>query len=248
MMEEAFSNIRIVLVEPTHPGNIGAAARAMKTMGLRRLYLVNPVRFPSADATAMASGADDLLVNACVCRDLAEALSGCGRVIGTTARERRIPWPVMDPRTAATEIVERASNSVEVAVLFGREHSGLNNDEVESCQAMVRVPTDEAFSSLNLAAAVQLVAYEVRMAALLAGGARLGVTASTEVPATQDEMERMYAHLEDTLAKVGFLDPEKPRRLMRRLRRLYNRALLDQSEVNILRGFFTAIQGRLRGP
>lgn len=248
MMEEAFTNIRIVLVEPTHPGNIGAAARAMKTMGLRRLYLVNPARFPSADATAMASGADDLLVNACVCRDLAEALSGCGRVVGTTARGRRIPWPVTNPRTAATDIIGRASSSVEVAVLFGREHAGLNNDEVEACQAMIRVPTDEAFSSLNLAAAVQLVVYEVRMAALSAAGAMPVVKSGIEAPATQDEMDRMYAHLEDTLTKVGFLDPENPRRLMRRLRRLYNRALLDQSEINILRGFFTAIHAKLREP
>ena len=248
-MIEALPNIRIVLVEPTHPGNIGAAARAMKTMGLRRLYLVNPARFPCAEATAMASGADDLLVNAQVCGDLAEALAGCGRVVGTTARLRRIPWPVLAPQAAAADIVGCASRAVEVAVLFGREHAGLDNDEVESCQAMIQVPTDAEFSSLNLAATVQVIAYEIRMAALSAGDVPAAKTSGAAAPpATLDEMDRMYAHLESTLIEVGFLDPEKPRRLMRRLRRLFNRTRLDQSEVNILRGFLTAVQAQIRNP
>jgi TrmH family RNA methyltransferase len=239
-MTTALSRISIVLVEPSHPGNIGAAARAMKTMGLNRLVLVRPPVFLCAEATAMAAGADELLVRARVCESLAEAVAGCGRVIGTTARARRIPWPVHAPRDMAGELITAATD-VEVAVLFGREHAGLTNEEMETCQAMIQIPTETEFSSLNLAAAVQIVAYELRLAA----SGLVDQTAPASAPAaplTQAEMQRFYAHLERTLMAVGFLDPEKPRRLMRRLRRLFNRAVLDQTEVNILRGFFTAVE------
>ncbi|MGQ0656510.1 MAG: RNA methyltransferase [Chromatiales bacterium] len=237
--------VRIVLVEPTHPGNIGAAARAMRTMGLARLALVRPSQFPCAQATAMAAGADDLLVRARVCETLGEALAGCSLVVGTSARARRIPWPVLDPRAAARQVVQAAAAG-EVAIVFGREHAGLSNEEVELCQAVVQIPSDPDFSSLNLAAAVQVMAYELRMTSLDSAHAVGDESSRDSLPATSDELARLYAHFEATLVQVGFLDPEKPRRLMRRLRRLFNRAGLDQNEVNILRGFLTAVQDKTR--
>ncbi|HTT07466.1 MAG TPA: RNA methyltransferase [Gammaproteobacteria bacterium] len=239
-MHTPLSRISFVLVEPSHPGNIGATARAMKTMGLSRLALVRPPTFLCAEATAMAAGADDLLVRARVHGSLAEAVAGCGCVVGTTARPRRIPWPVHMPREIARDLVASAAD-VEVAVLFGREHAGLTNEEMETCQAMIRIPTEKEFGSLNLAAAVQIVAYELRLAA--AGTMeQVSLPITPTASPTQAEMQRFYAHLERTLTAVGFLDPEKPRLLMRRLRRLFNRAVLDQTEVNILRGFFTAVE------
>ncbi len=238
-MNAPLSRVSIVLVEPSHPGNIGAVARAMKTMGLSRLSLVRPPEFLRAEATAMAAGADDLLLRARVCATLPEAVAGCGRVVGTTARARRIPWPVQGPRDIAGELA--AAATTDVAVLFGREHAGLTNEEVELCQAMIRIPTAGDFSSLNLAAAVQVVAYELHMAASPMT-AHASPPPSPDAPPTQEEMQRFYAHLERALTATGFLDPRKPRLLMRRLRRLFNRAMLDQTEVNILRGFFTAVE------
>jgi TrmH family RNA methyltransferase len=238
--------IRIVLVEPTHPGNIGAAARAMKTMGLARLALVKPQQFPCAAATAMAAGADDLLVRAQVTTTLAEALTDCGWVMGTSARTRTIPWPVLDPRTAAHQVL-KATAGTEVAIVFGREHAGLTNDELELCQAVVQVPSAPGFSSLNLAAAVQVLAYELRMAWLEADRGQAVETMNDAPPATSDDLARLYAHLEETLTQTGFLDPAKPRRLMRRVRRLFNRAGLDRNEVNINRGCLTAVQDKLGG-
>lgn len=241
-------NVRIVLVEPTHPGNIGAAARAMKTMGLARLALVQPRQFPCAEATAMAAGADDLLVWAEIWATLPEALAGASLVIGTSARSRRIPWPVLDPRAAARRIVARVESG-EVVLVFGREQAGLSNEEVELCHAMVQIPSVAEFSSLNLASAVQVMTYELRMASM--EGEERGEDGHREAerdsaPATSEELGRLHEHLESTLVQVGFLDPDKPRRLMRRLRRLFNRAGLDRNEVNILRGFLSAVQGRTR--
>jgi len=242
-MDNPLRRIRIVLVEPTHPGNIGAAARAMKTMGLRSLALVSPREFPCAAATAMAAGADDLLVRAQVADSLQAALDGCGWVIGTSARTRTIPWPVLDPREAATRVLAMAENT-EVAVVFGREHSGLTNDELELCQAVVQIPSDPDFSSLNLGAAVQVMAYQLRMNWLAGQQAAAVEMVNDSPPATSDEMARLYAHLEQTMIETGFLDPAKPRRLMRRVRRLFNRAGLDRNEVNIIRGFLTAVRGK----
>lgn len=242
-MDNPLRRIRIVLVEPTHPGNIGAAARAMKTMGLRSLALVSPREFPCAAATAMAAGADDLLVRAQVADSLQAALDGCGWVIGTSARTRTIPWPVLDPREAATRVLAKAEDT-EVAVVFGREHSGLTNDELELCQAVVQIPSDPDFSSLNLGAAVQVMAYEVRMKWLAGQQAGAVEMVNDSPPATSDDMARLYAHLEQTMIETGFLDPAKPRRLMRRVRRLFNRAGLDRNEVNIIRGFLTAVQAK----
>lgn len=232
--------IRIVLVGTTHPGNIGAAARAMKTMGLYRLVLVNPENFPSADATARASGADDVLYQARVVDDLDAALEGCHLVIGASARRRGIQCVELDPRACAQQALNISRHGEgEVALVFGREHSGLSNEELDRCHFMVRIPSNPDYSSLNLAAAVQVLCYELRMAADLAEDAADGVIS---LPAPAEEMERFYQHLQEVLLALGFLNPANPRHLMRRLRRLYGRALPDQTEVNILRGMLSAVQ------
>jgi TrmH family RNA methyltransferase len=229
------AGVRFVLVGTTHPGNIGGAARAMKTMGLRQLYLVAPKVYPSAEATAWASGADDVLATAAVCSDLDQALAGCVLVVGTSARSRRLPWPELEPRAAAEELV-RVARAAPVAVVFGRERSGLSNEELDRCHFLVSIPTDQAYPSLNLAAAVQVLAYELLLAA------RGAPEAAGLVPkyAAAEDLERLYRHLEETLVALGFLDPENPRQLMRRLRRLFARARLEETEVAILRGILTA--------
>lgn len=242
---ESLARIRIVLVEPTHPGNIGAAARAMKTMGLSRIVLVRPAEFPCAAATAMAAGADDLLMRAPVVDSLTEALVGCGWVIGTSARTRTIPWPVHDPRDAAGRVLQVAADS-DVAIVFGREHAGLTNDELELCQAVVQIPSNPDFSSLNLAASVQVLCYEIRMRWLAQQGAAIEMV-NDAPPATSEDLERMHVHLAQVMTETGFLDPSKPRRLMRRVRRLFGRIGLDRNEVNIIRGFLTAVQDKYRG-
>jgi len=238
------TNIRIVLVNTSHPGNIGAAARAMKNMGLSELVLVEPALFPHADATARASGADDILQQARVCSSLVEAIDGCILVFGSSARLRSLPWPLVAPREMAEQVV-KASGQSQVAIVFGREHSGLTNAELEACNALVHIPCNESFSSLNIAAAVQVLCYEVNLAF---GTPVLEADDDSDI-ATSDEVERFHEHLEKTLVEIDFLDPDKPRLLMRRLKRLYNRARLEQTEVNILRGILTAAQkyGRNKG-
>ena len=228
--------VRIVLVEPTHPGNIGAAARAMKAMGLDRLCLVAPRTFPSAEATARAAGADDVLHRALVVESVDDALAGCGLVLGTTARVRRIEWPVIDAREGARRAVAQSARSP-VAVVFGRERSGLTNAETDRCHALIRIPAAERFSSLNVAAAVQIVAYEMRVAAF---GEGVPKAPPRRRAATADELEGFYRHLEATLVEIGYLDPAAPKLLMRRLRRLFSRIEPDRAEVNILRGILTA--------
>lgn len=245
-------NIRVVLVNTSHPGNIGGAARAMKNMGLSKLVLVQPEDFPSGDARARASGADDILQAAQVVDTLEDALTGCSLVIGTSARDRRIPWPLLDPRECGQTSVERAAGGEEVALVFGREYAGLTNEELQRCQYHVHIPSNPEFSSLNLAAAVQVLVYEVRMAFLAAENLptkqeKLETTAMLDaVPVTADELERYYAHLEETLVQIGFLDPEKPRHLMARLRRLYGRSEISKLEMNILRGILTETQKATR--
>ena len=236
--------MRIVLVEPTHPGNVGAAARAMKAMGLDRLVLVAPKRFPSAEATARAAGADDVLHEAQVVGSLDDALADCGYVLGTTARPRRIEWPVLDAREGAERAVAQAARAP-VAVVFGRESAGLTNAELDRCHALVRIPVAAHFSSLNVAAAVQILAYEMRVAAHGEdAGTHDGNTGerrpSRPPIATSGELEGFYRHLEAALVEVGHLDPAAPRFLMRRLRRLFNRAGPDRTEIGILRGILTA--------
>ena len=243
-MQSLLSNrARVVLVGTTHPGNIGAAARAMKTMGLARLYLVFPKQFPSADATARASGADDLLYAATVCDSLDEALIGCGWVVGTSARVRHLSWPELNPRETARQALTQAQKT-DVAIIFGRENSGLTNEELERCHAMVRIPTDSSYGSLNLAAAVQIIAYELFVAAKPQQDD--APTAPSTLPATAEQMAGLYEHLERTLIDIGYLNPAAPKHLMQRLRRLYNRAGIDQSEHNILRGILAASQKSAR--
>jgi tRNA (cytidine32/uridine32-2'-O)-methyltransferase len=237
------ASIRIVLVETTHPGNIGAVARAMKTMGLGQLYLVRPKRFPHADCTARASGADDLLAAARVCADLPEALAGCRLVVGTSARRRSVAWPELEPRACAGRLWTEAAAGP-VALVFGRESSGLTNQELARCHYLTRVPTDPAFSSLNLAAAVQLYAYELRLAEL----ADQPAPGPAREVAGAEQLDGLLGHLETTLLEIGFATPGQSTRLMRRLRRLFNRARPDQEEINILRGMLSAAQYQARRP
>ena len=241
-----FKNIRIVMVNTSHPGNIGAAARAMKNMGLASLYLVEPKVFPSAEASSRASGADDLLAEAVVCSSLDEALTGCSLVVGASARLRSISWPQLDPRQCAAKVAETSANGA-VAVVFGREHSGLTNAELSRCHYLVNIPTNPDYPSLNIAAAIQVIAYELRMT-LVEGADSGGIVprpaAETAELATMDEVEQFYNHLETVMVQSGFLDPARPKFLMHRLRRLYNRARLEKQELNILRGILTASQKR----
>jgi TrmH family RNA methyltransferase len=234
--------IRIVLVDTTHPGNIGAVARAMKNMALEDLALVRPESFPHAEATARASGAADLLLRARVFATLQEAIADCGLIVGATARPRQQYWTVLEPRTAALRLVE-GSRHRPAAVLFGSERVGLSNEDLEKCQWLVRIPANPAYESLNVAMAVQVVSYELYLAVAPA----LAI-ASREVPlATATEMQRLYEHLEEVMTEVGFHDrTESGVHLMSRLRRLLNRAEPDENEVNILRGLLTAVQGKRR--
>ncbi len=237
-MTSPLSNIRIVLVGTTHPGNIGATARAMKVMGLERLVLVSPERYPSGEATAMASSADDVLANALVVDDFMDAIAGCGLVLGTTARLRSLPQPLFDPRTAAEKAVVEA-DAHEVALVFGREKSGLNNEEVRHCNWLVNVPTSEAYSSLNLAQAVQILAYELHLAAI--GGGPGETLPPDWEPQPPERLEFYFQRLEEALLAIRFLNPAQPKRLMQRLRRLYLRARPDENELNILNGIVSAM-------
>jgi len=233
-------NIRIVLIDTSHPGNIGATARAMKNMSLEQLWLVNPRHYPHAQATARASGADDLLARARVCQSLDQALAGCRLVIGASARERAVAWPRVDPRTCGARLVAEAAQG-QVALVFGRESSGLSNAELDRCNALVQIPTNPAYSSLNLAAAVQLLAYEVHLAWL--EGRPTDVPASRQV-ASAEQLEGFYHHLVQALEEIGFADPKQSDKLFRRLRGLFHRARPDPDEINILRGILSAAQGR----
>ena len=229
--------IRIVLVGTTHPGNIGACARAMKNMGVSDLALVRPKYFPHDDATARASGAVDILENAAVVDTLEEAIADCVYVTGASARSRSIDWPSLDAREGAARLVGESRNGP-VAAVFGPEKSGLSNADLDHCDTLLTIPTNPDFSSLNLAMAVQVVTYEIR-----AAQATRRPEYEADVPlATSGEMERFYDHLERVLRDVEFLDPDNPRHLMRRLRRLFIRARPDQNEVNILRGILAAVE------
>lgn len=236
-------NIRIVLVGTSHPGNIGATARAMKTMGLERLRLVEPECFPHADATARASGADDVLANARVCATLEDAVADCHLVIGSSARLRSLAWPQLEPRACGEQIVQEAGRGA-VALVFGRERNGLTNDELARCHFLAHIPANPAYSSLNIAAAVQIFAYEIR----LASGVARTPEPDPEFPlATGSQMQGFFTHLETTLNQVGAVKSGQMSTLMRRLRRLFQRARPDQNEVNILRGFLSAVNEQRRG-
>ena len=228
---------RIILVNTSHPGNIGAVARAMKNMGLEQLCLVQPKTFPSAEATAHASGADDLLAQARIFSSLDDALADSTLVLGASARCRTLPVPMLDPRACGRLVVEHP-DAGQVALLFGRESTGLTNTEIDRCHYLVQIPANPDYPSLNIAAAVQVIVYELRMALL--EGAAAPSLAATPDHVTDRQMEQFYAHLEETLVELEFLDPAHPRQLMRRLRRLFGRTRLDQNELNILRGILTA--------
>ena len=234
------ANIRIILINTSHPGNIGSAARAMKTMGLSELYLVTPLKFPHPKAVEMASNAADVLEQAVVVGHIDEALADCGLIVGTSARSRTIPWPMLTPRELAEKAQVDAQNN-KIAIMFGQEQSGLTNEELHRCHFHIHIPSNPEYSSLNLAAAVQVIAYELQVASQ---------SASSEQGwdyrfATGNEMEYLYAHLEKVLVAIEFLKPEVPRQLMTRLRRLYNRARLDELEVKMLRGMLTAIEKKI---
>lgn len=236
--------IRFCLVRTTHPGNIGATARAMKTMGLRRLYLVSPARFPGYEVTSRAANAVDVLETATVTTELVDTLDGCELVLGTTARERRVEWPTVDPERAAELIVAEARRGRQVAVVFGTERDGLSNTDVEYCHQLVRIPTGSSYSSLNLAAAAQIIAYEIHKAAARQEPAP---EPPAEARADAREMRHFYHHLRATLRDLDFIKVNHPPvKLMRKLIRLFNRARPEREELKVLRGILSAIQDNLK--
>ena len=232
-------NIRIVLSHTSHPGNIGAVARAMKTMGLHSLYLINPKCFPDAQADARAANAIGILQQAKVCAELDMALENTVLTAAVTARPRELSHTIFDARQGAMELVQQARQQP-VALLFGRENSGLTTTEVNKCQIIIHIPANPQYPSLNLASAVQVMAYELRMALT---GNPTRPTASG-VTANFNELELLYTHLEQLMIASGFLDPQKPKLLMQRIRRLFARARLEKEEVQILRGILTALGKR----
>lgn len=232
------AQIRIVLVETSHPGNIGSAARAMKTMGFYELTLVAPKQFPHAEATARAAGADDVLARAQVHASLKEAVADCHLILGTSARPRKIPWPSLTPRQCA-QLIQQEKPATKVAIVFGRERCGLTNEELDLCHYCLFIPSNRQFSSLNVAAAVQIVAYELHLACR--EPVRHPLTESRL--ATQAELESFYTHLYQALVDIGFLHSTKQgASIMRRLRRLYGRARLERTEVDVLRGILSCAQ------
>lgn len=247
-------HIRIVMVETTHPGNIGAAARAMKTMGLSKLSLVKPKVFPDAEAYSRASGAIDILDNVQVHDSVAAALEGATLVVGTSARQRRIPWPCITSRQLAEQIhaeyrQQDADQTAEVAILFGRENSGLTNEELEHCNLHVTIPTNAKYGVLNVAAAIQIICYDLRMIFLDQQAADVSQHQMPQVALPWDEplakaedVTRFFDHLERVIVNTGFLKAENADQVKRRLRRLFMRTRLDKNEVNILRGILTSIE------
>lgn len=233
--------IKIVLVETSHPGNIGSTARAMKTMGLNHLSLVAPKTFPHPDATALASGAEDVLLNAVICASLEEAIADCQYVYGTTARPRDLTWPMLTPSDMTTAIKQQLP--AKIAIVFGRERTGLTNDELWLCQAGVMIPTSSAYRSLNLSQAVQIIAYELFKHL---GEADVLSTNMEEAVVNQVAMSQFYQHLEDVLIAIEFMQASEPKRLMPKLKRLFNRMPIYTSEMNILRGMLTQIMRKQR--
>ena len=235
-------NIRIVLVETSHTGNMGSVARAMKTMGLTNLWLVNPLVKPDSQAIALAAGASDVIGNASIVDTLDEALAGCSLVVGTSARSRTLPWPMLDPRECGLKSVSEATHAP-VAIVFGRERVGLTNDELQKCHYHVAIAPNPEYSSLNLAMAVQVIAYEVRMAWLATQDAQTPAHTEEETPyPLVDDLERFYGHLEQVLLSTGFIRPNHPGQVMNKLRRLFTRARPESQELNILRGMLASIE------
>jgi tRNA/rRNA methyltransferase len=240
-----FSRVRIVLCQTSHPGNIGSAARAMKTMGFSKLVLVSPRHLPDDQARALASGADDVLAGAQIVSTLSEALKGTTMAIALTARRRELAAAPLWVRDAALEAAQhlasgQSGQNGEIALVFGNETSGLSNEELALCSRWAMIPANPDYSSLNLASAVQLMSYELRLA--LADPGAPPVIPDAGLAATHDDVERLLAHLENVAVASGFLDPAQPKRFMHRLRRLFARAALEREEVSILRGLLAAIQ------
>ena len=239
-------NIRIVMVNTSHPGNIGAAARAMKNMGLEKLYLVEPKDYPSLEAIHRSVGAVDILDDAIVVKDLDEAISDCVWVAGTSARFRTIEWPILEPKECIDKALENIEQG-EIAIVFGNETSGLTNEQMERCNALLHIPTNPEFSSLNIAAAIQVVCYEFRQALV-----KVRVTTPKgskhryDTMANAAQLEGMYGHIRDALDQLGFFGTKNPDVMMRRLKGLFSRAETTQREVSIIRGICAAIQGKKR--
>ena len=230
-------NVTIILVGTTHPGNIGATARAMKNMGLNELILVNPKSFPDPEASARASGAEEILRNTTIFDNLSDAIKDFTYVVGASSRSRTIDWPSFDVRACAIRFVQEGCNG-KAAAVFGPEHSGLTNSDLDHCHALLTIPSDPSFSSLNIAMAVQILTYELRMS--FYDGLHDEHKSGTPL-ASVEELEHFYSHLEDVLTRSNFLDPDNPRYLMRRLRRFFVRATPDKNEVNIFRGILTSL-------
>ncbi|WP_323836887.1 tRNA (cytosine(32)/uridine(32)-2'-O)-methyltransferase TrmJ [Photorhabdus africana] len=233
-------NIRIILVETSHTGNMGSTARAMKTMGLTNLYLVNPLVQPDSHAIALSAGASDVIGHATIVDSLDKALAGCGLVIGTSARSRTLSWPMVEPRECGEHSVQQAEHAP-VAIVFGRERVGLTNEELQKCHYHLNIPTNSEYGSLNLAMAVQLVSYEIRMAYLARQDKTEQKTDEVEYPLAND-MERFYHHLERVLNDSGFIRKAHPGQIMNRLRRLFTRARPEMQELNILRGILSSVE------
>lgn len=247
MVSSLLSNVRIVLVNTSDCRNIGSAARAMKTMGLSELVLVDPIEMPNGQAQALSAGASDVLANAKVVSTLEEAISDCGLVVGTSARSRTLPWPMLEPRNCGEKLIEEAHN-FPVALVFGRESSGLTNDELQLCHFHVQIPANPEYSSLNLAMAVQTLSYEVRMSYLALENSKHDdapvetTNAEDEEYPVVEETERLYQHFEDALKATGFIVPSHPGLVMTKLRRLLNRARPDNKEVKMLRGMLASVE------
>ena len=245
------NKIRIVLVEPSHPGNIGAVARAMKTMGLEELVLVNPRKFPHQEASARAAGAEDVLCNAHVADDLRSVLSDCSLILGTSVRQRQVSWPICAPKQVAEQISSHLSqdDQHQAAILFGRENSGLSNEELDLCQYQVSIPSNEDYSSLNLASAVQIISYELRMSYLKDKEVEVKEPKTTlekrQLSATKEQLDGHLQHLEETLELLQFTRPGPTNMLMRKLTRLYNKAQLSVEDIQILRGILSSMQSHL---
>ncbi|EFE95848.1 tRNA (cytosine(32)/uridine(32)-2'-O)-methyltransferase TrmJ [Serratia odorifera] len=238
-------NIRIVLVETSHTGNMGSTARAMKTMGLTNLYLVNPLVKPDSQAIALAAGASDVIGNATIVDTFDEAIAGCSLVVGTSARSRTLPWPMLEPRECGVRAVQEGEQAP-VALVFGRERVGLTNDELQKCHYHVAIPANPDYSSLNLAMAVQILAYDVRVAYLERQQADAPPAPQEAAYPLVDDLERFYQHLEQTLSTTGFIRPTHPGQVMSRLRRLFTRARPEAQELNILRGMLTSIDKQIK--
>jgi len=246
--DDLLEQIRIVLCQTSHPGNIGAAARAMKTMGLKHLVLVNPKQFPSDEAVARSSGATDILENAKVVSSLEEGIKDCRLVIGTSSRNRALPWPMVEPREIKSILANESA--LPMAVVFGRESSGLLNDELQLCHYHVNIPANPEYMSLNLAAAVQVICYECRLLALELNESLSPVLTDSELgserKATVEQTEGLYHHLENVMTETGFFDPNEPKLLPSRLHRLFAKAQLTEAEVNILRGFLSSMNKHIK--